>query len=92
MTILKRMAIGVAGVLAAIYVGDCLRFRYHMANPKSGDAFGTVTVYYSTTLKSGKTEIFFDQPQTETCVNSLFPHLGDRPCWYASRNYVKSLD
>jgi hypothetical protein len=94
--ILKRIAVGAVGLLVALYFGDYLRVRFRIAYPKSGDAsgdaFGTVTTYYSTSLKSGKTEVFFDQPQTETCVNSLFPHFGDRPCWYASRNYVKSLD
>jgi hypothetical protein len=90
--ILKRTAIGVLGLLVALYLGDYLRIRFRVAYPKSGGAFGTVTTYYSTTLKSGKTEVFFDQPQAETCVNSLFPHIGHRPCWYATRNYVKSLD
>jgi hypothetical protein len=90
--ILKRIAVGAVGLLVALYFGDYLRVRFRIAYPKFGDAFGTVTTYYSTSLKSGKTEVFFDQPQTETCVNSLFPHFGDRPCWYASRNYVKSLD
>jgi hypothetical protein len=90
--ILKRITVGAVGLLVALYFGDYLRVRFRIAYPKSGDAFGTVTTFYSTSLKSGKTEVFFDQPQTETCVNSLFPHFGDRPCWYASRNYVKSLD
>lgn len=90
--IIKRIGVGVLGLLLAVYFGDYLRVRFRMAHPKSGDAFGTVTTFYSTTLKSGKTEVFFDQPQTEMCVNSLFPHLGHRPCWYVTRNYVKSLD
>ncbi len=90
--ILKRMAVGVLALLVAVYIGDYLRVRLRMAYPKSGDAFGAVTMYYSTTLKSGKTEVFFDQPQTETCVHSLFPHFGDRPCWYASRNSVKPVE
>jgi hypothetical protein len=28
-------------------------------------------------------------PQDETCVNSLFPQLGYRACWYVSKSKMK---
>jgi hypothetical protein len=79
-------------VLAVAYGSDYLWMRYRIANPKAGDAFGSVTYYDSTTMKNGKVEVFFDQPHTEMCVHSIFPQVGDRPCWYASRKSVKSID
>jgi hypothetical protein len=78
--------------LAAAYSCDYFWLRYRMANPKAGDAFGSVTFYDSTTMKNGKTEVFYDQPLTEVCVHAIFPQVGDRPCWYASRKTVKSID
>jgi len=37
-------------------------------------------------MKNGKTEYTFDPPVPQECVNSLFPHFGDPPCWYLSRH------
>jgi len=79
-------------LLAAVYGCDYLWLRYRMVNLKAGDAFGSVTYYDSTTMKNGKVEVFYDQPLTEVCVHAIFPHFGDRPCWYASRKTVKSID
>jgi len=92
MKIMKRILLAMAVILAVLYIGDYLRVRYKMWKPKAGAAFGSVTVYDSVTLKGGKTEILFDQPQTAECVYSLFPHFGDSPCWYARRKTVKGLD
>lgn len=88
----KRIFLAAVVVFAAVYGCDYLWVRYRMANPKAGDAFGSVTFYDSTTMKNGKVEVFYDQPQTELCVHAIFPHLGNRPCWYASRRTVKSID
>jgi hypothetical protein len=88
----KRIFLAAVVVFAAVYGCDYFWVRYRMANPKAGDAFGSVTYYDSTTMKNGKVEVFYDQPQTESCVHSIFPHWGDRPCWYASRRTVKSID
>jgi hypothetical protein len=32
------------------------------------------------------------QPEVTTpCVHSLFPHMGDKPCWYLLRNSHKPI-
>jgi hypothetical protein len=87
-----RILLAAMALLAVAYGSDYLWLRYRILNPMMGDAFGSVIYYDSTTTKNGKVEVFFDQPQTEMCVHSIFPHLGDRPCWYASRRTVKSID
>jgi hypothetical protein len=89
---MKRIAVVVVALLAASYGCDYLWVRYKVVNPKAGDAFSSVTFYDSTTMKNGKVEVFYDQPQTMACVQSMFPHFGDQPCWYASRKTVKSID
>jgi hypothetical protein len=88
----KRILLAGIVLLAIAYGCDYVWVRYRIANPKAGDAFGSVTFYDSTTMKNGKVEVFYDQPLTEVCVRSIFPQVGDRPCWYANRRTVKSID
>ena len=74
---------GLAAIFALallLYAGDWLSLRLRIP-PR--EPYGTVTVrrYYAVALKSKKTSYMFDEPQEETCVNALFPHEGDAPCW-----------
>jgi hypothetical protein len=87
----KLIAIIALGSLAIVYAADYALLHHKMGQNGGADALGTVTSYYGTALKDGKMEIFTDQPQVETCVHSLFPHSGYRPCWYASRDNVKPI-
>jgi hypothetical protein len=32
-------------------------------------------------MKDGKTQFIMLDPETDTCIHSLFPHFGYRPCW-----------
>jgi hypothetical protein len=50
-----------------------------------------LTFYYSTQLKNGRVQVYYDQPQTEVCVRAVFPHGGRRPCWYARREPVRRV-
>ena len=86
MKILKRVVLIVASLLALVYIGDYAALRIPV--PKGRSVFGTVTVrdYYDVTLKGGKSEFYFLNPQDVTCVNSLFPHMGYKPCWYLRRH------
>jgi len=88
----RRMLIAVAVLFATFYAGDYLWFQFRMSHSAAGQAFGTVRFYSATFLKNGKEEIFFDQPQTERCVRSLFPHLNCRPCWYSRGKTVRVID
>jgi hypothetical protein len=81
----KRALVVFLVLLGVAYAGDYLRVWLKRDGGSSGDALGAVTFYYAVRLKSGRTEIYYDQPQTEVCVRSLFPHFGYRPCWYAGR-------
>jgi hypothetical protein len=81
----KRLIIVVLAVCAVLYGGDFLSL--HLQLPKR-DQQGSVTVhtYYAVKLKSGKTEYDYAGDHQVSCANSLFPQLGMRPCWYASRH------
>jgi len=87
----KQIAVVALGTFAVVYAADYALLQYKMSKNDGADALGSVTSYYGAALKDGKMEIFTDQPQLETCVHSLFPHSGYRPCWYASRNNVKPI-
>lgn len=56
-----------------LFVGDYVALRYRPA--KWGGQFGSMQVqrYYSMPQKNGKTEIVPLDPETQTCVHSLFP-------------------
>ena len=75
-----------------LYGADYLLLRYRVAANRN--PYGTVTVqpYYAVPRKDHKTEFMFDDPQDQACVHSLFPHLGDSPCWYLNRNKQKRIN
>ena len=86
MKFVKRIALITVGLLALVYVGDFASLRIPV--PKGRVPYSTVVVrpYYDVALKSGKSDLYFLDPQKQTCVNSLFPHLGYKPCWYVRKH------
>jgi hypothetical protein len=76
---------------AVVYAGDFVWFEYRMRNATPQDPLETMTFYYATDVKGGKVEIFYDQPQTQTCVHALFPHQGYTPCWRFNRSGIKRI-
>ena len=74
------------------YLADFGVLRYRIATNRS--PFGTVTVqpYDAVPQKNHKTEFLLEEPRDERCVNSLFPHIGDAPCWYLKRHTEQRID
>jgi hypothetical protein len=94
--IVKRAVIALMVLLALVYAVDSIRVRSKMARPNSGDAFGSVQMerLYAVPQKNGNIEYEFDALQPEVtvpCVHSLFPHMGNTPCWYLQRNRRKPI-
>jgi hypothetical protein len=89
MTRLKRGLQIAAAALVALYVGDLIVVRVR------GDAaFGSVrvNVLYAIPEKAARMDYSAGPPQDVECVRALFPHFGDDPCWYASRQKTKRVD
>jgi hypothetical protein len=85
--------IGASLVLIALSFGlDYLIFRVRVAT--GSRPYGTVAVrhYYAVRHKNGKTEFIFDPPRPQPCVQSLFPHGGDLPCWDLAHNPEQRTD
>lgn len=90
--LLPRTFIALIMAAALVYACDYFVLRFRIATDRQ--PYGTVTVqpYYAVPQKDHKTQFLFDDPQDETCVHSLLPHLGDSPCWYLSRNKEKRIN
>lgn len=91
----RKLAIAVlslAAIFLLVYAGDYAVLRYRIA--KNRNPFGSVTVYpyYAVEEKNHKTEFVPENAETDTCVRSLFPHLGYSPCWYLSRHTEKATE
>ncbi len=84
----KRVALAVILLPVLVYLCEFVFIRFKMAVQGSGAAVGSVQFLQAAELKSGKTEVYYGNPQTEVCAHSLFPQLGHRPCWYARREPV----
>ena len=94
MNVVAKRTLATAVILpAAFYVGDYLSVRLRMSGSNSAGALGSVEIrrYWEIPSKSGKFEYSFDAPQMQTCVHSLFPHLGYSPCWYLNRNKLQRV-
>jgi hypothetical protein len=83
--LLAAMLLALTGAVLLAYGVDYVVFRYRIGTNR---AFGqiTVTSYDAVPQKNGKTEFLFNDPQLQTCVNSLFPRAGYLPCWYLQRH------
>src|ERR1700691_4334196 len=90
--LLRRIAILVVAIVAIYYVGEFISIKYRI--PASREPLGTVQVtkLYAVLQKDGKTEYEAGEPETQTCVNSIFPHLGYSPCWYVERHKVQQVN
>jgi hypothetical protein len=80
-------------VIVLVLFGIAFSFDYVKLR-KSQNPFGSVNIsrYYAVTLKNKKTDFSYADPETQTCVNALFPHMGYYPCWYLRRHNVKEID
>ena len=74
-----------------VYLGDLLSLRFRIPNR---EPYGSVTVreLYAVKLKNKQTEYMYQPPAPQECVNSLFPHFGDAPCWYLSRHTRQTVN
>ncbi len=79
-------------LLAILFAVDYCAVRYGIARGRS--PFGQVVIkpVYVIHEKNGRVEYQFADPETATCVRSLFPHMGYSPCWFLSRHTEKQIN
>lgn len=88
----QRVALSLVGVIVLGFTADYLSIRF--AIPSRRAQFDSVTVQrmYAVKLKDKRTSYIMDKAQNVECVNSLFPHFGDPPCWYLRRHTEVEVD
>jgi hypothetical protein len=92
----RRIFLGAVLFISAVallaYGLDFAIFRIRVATNRS--PYGSVVVNHYTAIaqKNGKTQLIFDPPQPQPCVNAIFPHAGALPCWYLSRHPDQRTD
>jgi hypothetical protein len=82
----RRIAAILVFALAVFYGVDYLVARKQ--------PLGSVQVnpYYAVPQRDGKTEFIMLDPEIDSCVQSVLPHLGHPPCWQLNRNRQKRID
>ena len=85
---IKKIAAGVILGAVLLYGGDYAIFRLRHSPTR------TITVrrYLAIQEKANRVEYVFNGEQNQTCVQSLFPHMGSSPCWYLSRHAEQRVD
>ena len=91
--ILKWTGVALLASLALLWVGDYVSVQHRTAHKTSSDPVETIRVrpVYAIARKDGKDEFDFGDPQIQTCIHSLFPHLGYSPCWYVVRHSQRPI-
>lgn len=89
---LKWAVISLALAAVLTYIGDYGWLRYRIASGRAAYGVVAVSTDYAIHQKNGKTEFQMSDPQSQTCVNSIFPHQGMSPCWYLRRHPEKQID
>ena len=80
--LLKRIVLAAAALLIFWYICDYLSLKLRR-EPLSNIQ---ISKLYAVPQKDGKTSYESGDQETQTCVNSMFPHLGYSPCWYVKRH------
>jgi hypothetical protein len=88
---LKWIGAVLVALAGLVYAGDFVWFEFRIHNAKPNDPLETVTFFYATGVKGDKVEVFYDQPQTQICVHSIFPHQGYKPCWRFNRSHIQLI-
>lgn len=91
--IAARLGVAILCAFAALYLADFGYFRYRLSKNTSGDPLRNEQVQplYAIPHKDGREEYVFGPKQTVTCVRSIFPHMGNTPCWYLERNAQRPI-
>jgi hypothetical protein len=96
---LKRIVRFLMKVLAAAivatalaYAGDILVARYELSRHRAAELeTAQVRRLYAIQQKDGKYSLSFGDPESQTCIHSLFPQFNYQPCWYTHRENKKPV-
>lgn len=89
---IKKSIAALVLLAALMYLADYTVLRVRIA--ANWAPFGSVTVHpvLAVPQKNRSTEFMVEDPVDQTCVNSLFPHMSDPPCWYLARHREQQIN
>ena len=87
-----RSLVALVVLVGITYCADYALFQYRLSTKHQPFSSVTVEHFDAVAHKDGKAELIFEPPTQQTCVNSLFPHAGDVPCWYLKRHTQQETD
>ena len=90
MKLATRLAVALLLAGATLFLGDYALLSWRISR-NQGYGSIQVSVVYQIPQKGNKAEYVAVDPQMQTCVRSLFPHLGDQPCWYLRRHTQQQI-
>ena len=77
---------------ALVYAGDMVWARFRLAGDNSQFVeTSQIRRLYAIPQKNGKFSFSFGDPETQSCIHSLFPHFDYPPCWYEHREQKKPV-
>lgn len=87
----RRVLLYVLALFLLLYFADFALYELRLHVPKFGPANGSVhrIRLLAVPEKNNKVEYEIDSAKPEEdlpCSHSLFPHGGNRPCWYVTRH------
>jgi hypothetical protein len=85
---IQRILILLVATPAAVYLGDLAVVKLR-GTPTSKV---TIKQYLAIPQKGNKLQYVPADPDVEECVEALFPHGGDRPCWYVNGHTHRQID
>lgn len=89
--ILRIVVLCLIAIPALAFAADYLSLRFDLPHRPPFDSV-EIRRFYAVKLKNKQTSYMMSQPQTVECVNSLFPHYGDGPCWYRRSHTLVEVD
>jgi uncharacterized membrane protein len=87
----RRVFLLLVALLMLTYLADFVQYTIRAHFPKLGSATGSVHRVRMLAIpeKNNKVEYQIDAVHPEEdvrCTHSIFPHSGNRPCWYVTRH------
>jgi hypothetical protein len=87
----RRVLLAAVALFVALYIVDFAWYELRVFLPQLGQTTGSVhrIRLLAIASKGNKTEYEIDAVHPEEdvpCSHSIFPHAGNRPCWYMVRH------
>jgi hypothetical protein len=89
---MKRFLATAALLVFVLYASDYVSVKYQIPGKRQVRDIVEVQRDFTIRLKGNKVEYTRARSAQEECVESLFPHFGEAPCWYLRRYPQEHVD